>query len=649
MTKEERYQASAEQLLKLVGGKENIISAAHCATRLRLVLKDEAKADVDGILNVDLVKGQFANGGQFQIIIGSGTVNEVYKRFIETGGIAEASKSDVKQAAVQKMNPLQRLVKTFSDVFVPLIPALVASGLMMGLNNVLTASGLFFSGQSLVEAYPALADLAAMINTFASAAYAFLPILIGFSAAKMFGGNPYLGAVIGMIMVSGDLLNAYAYGTAVTEGTIPVWNILGLSIEKVGYQGTVLPVLAASYILSFVEKKLHKHIPEILDNLLTPLLTVMITGFITFTVVGGVMRTAGDMLTNSFVWMHDTLGIIGGMVLGFLYSPLTMTGMHHSLLPIDIQMVSAGGSFLLAIASCNNVAQGGATVCAMLRAKDKKLKSVAATSGVSAMLGITEPAMFGVNLKLKYPFYGAMLGSALGGGYVTLTNVLNTAPGTAGVVGFVCVPPSSMMNFLIGAAISITGGFVFTYIMSNMKRFNKELEERNVPEEQGVLEIKTEDAAPVMERNVICSPLAGEAIPMSEVPDGTFAAEVLGKGMAVIPSEGRVTAPCDAEVVALFDTKHAIGLKTAEGIELLIHVGINTVELGGKYYHAHIAQGDKVKAGQLMLTFDMDAIKKAGYNITTPVIVTNSDDYQRVEGLKTGTIKQLEPLVKIGD
>lgn len=280
MTKEERCQASAEELLRLVGGKENVISAAHCATRLRLVLKDESKADVDEILKVDLVKGQFANAGQFQIIIGSGTVNEVYKRFIETGGIAEATKNEVKQAAVQKMNPLQRLVKTLSDVFVPLIPALVASGLMMGLNNVLTANGLFVSGQSLAEAYPALSDIAAMINTFASAAYAFLPILIGFSATKMFGGNPYLGAVIGMIMVSGDLLNAYAYGTAVTEGTIPVWNILGLTIEKVGYQGTVLPVLAASYILSFVEKKLHKHIPEILDNLLTPLLTVMILSLI---------------------------------------------------------------------------------------------------------------------------------------------------------------------------------------------------------------------------------------------------------------------------------------------------------------------------------------------------------------------------------
>ncbi len=645
MTKEERYQASAEQLLELVGGAENIISAAHCATRLRLVLRDEAKADVDGILNVDLVKGQFANGGQFQIIIGSGTVNEVYKRFIQAGGIAEATKSEVKQAAVQKMNPLQRLVKTLSDVFVPLIPALVASGLMMGLNNVLTANGLFVKGQSLVEAYPALSDIASMINTFASAAYAFLPILIGFSATKMFGGNPYLGAVMGMIMVSGDLLNAYSYGTAVTEGTIPVWDIFGLTVEKVGYQGTVLPVLAASYILSFVEKKLHKHIPEILDNLLTPLLTVLVTGFVTFTVVGGIMRTAGDLLTSGFVWMHDTLGVLGGMVLGFLYSPLTMTGMHHSLLPVDIQMVAAGGSFLLAIASCNNVAQGGATICAMLRAKDKKLKSVAATSGVSAMLGITEPAMFGVNLKLKYPFYGAMAGAALGGGYVTLMNVLNTAPGTAGVVGFVCVPASSMLNFLVGTAISAVSGFLFTYLMSNMKRFNKELVETGVPAEEIIG--SAQDAAMEIEKNVICSPLTGTAIPMGEVPDGTFAAEVLGKGMAVIPTEGKVVAPCEGEVSTLFDTKHAVGITAKNGAELLIHVGVNTVELEGKYYEAHVAQGDKVKPGQLLLTFDIPNIKKAGYHVATPVIIANTEDYKNVAGLKTGEIRCMEPLIKL--
>lgn len=643
MTKEERYQASAEQLLTLVGGTENIISAAHCATRLRLVLKDESKANVDEILKVDLVKGQFANGGQFQIIIGSGTVDEVYKRFIQIGGISEASKSDVKAAAVQKMNPLQRLVKTLSDVFVPLIPALVASGLMMGLNNVLTANGLFVPNQSLVEAYPFLADFAAMINTFASAAYAFLPILIGFSATKMFGGNPYLGAVIGMIMVSGDLLNAYAYGTAVTEGTIPVWNILGLTIEKVGYQGTVLPVLAASFILAFVEKKLHKHVPEVLDNLLTPLLSVMITGFVTFTVVGGIMRTAGNLLTDGLLWLHDSLGVVGGMIFGFLYSPLTMTGMHHSLLPVEIQLVAGAGSFLLGIASCNNVAQGGATICAMLRTKDKKMKSVAATSGISAMLGITEPAMFGVNLKLKYPFYGAMLGSALGGGYVTLTNVLNSSPGSAGIIGFVCVQPGSMLNFLIGVAISVVAGFGFTYVMSNMKRFNKELEMG----ESVAPDTAAEDAVPVMEKNVIYSPLAGEAIPMSEVPDDTFAAEVLGKGMAVIPSEGKVVAPCAGEVTTLFDTKHAVGLTTVDGVELLIHVGVNTVELEGKYYEAHVAQGDKVKPGQLLLTFDISKIQAAGYNVTTPVIVANTDEYKSVTGLKTGAILRMEPLVRV--
>ena len=302
---------------------------------------------------------------------------------------------------------------------------------------------------------------------------------------------------------------------------------MGLTIEKVGYQGTVLPVLAASYILSFAEKKLHKYIPEILDNLLTPLLTVMITGFVTFTVVGGIMRTAGDMLTNSFVWMHDTLGIVGGMALGFLYLPLTMTGMHHSLLPVDIQMVAAGGSFLLAIASCNNVAQGGATLCAMLRTKDKKLKSVAATSGV------------------------------------------------------------------------------------------------------------------------ICSPLTGKAILMSEVPDDTFAAEVLGKGMAVIPSEGKVVAPCHGEISTLFDTKHAIGITTKDGVELLIHVGVNTVELNGKYYEAHVAQGDQVKPGQVLLTFDIQKIQEAGYSVSTPVIIANTDDYINVEGLKNGEIHCMEPLIKL--
>ena len=322
MGKEKKYQTAAEEILRLVGGKENVISAAHCATRLRLVLKDEKKADVEGILNTELVKGQFATGGQFQIIIGSGIVDEVYKYFIQYADIQESSKNEVKKAADQKMNFLQRLVKMLADVFVPIIPALVASGLLMGLNNILTAQGLFAANQSLVEMFPQIADLASMINTFASAAYAFLPILIGFSATKMFGGNPYLGAVMGMIMVSGDLLNAYSYGTAITENTVPVWHIGALAIEKVGYQGTVLPVLAAAAILAFVEKKLHRRVPEYLDNLLTPALSVLITAFLTFTIVGGVMRTAGDLLTNGVLWLHDTLGAIGGFIFGFIYAPM---------------------------------------------------------------------------------------------------------------------------------------------------------------------------------------------------------------------------------------------------------------------------------------------------------------------------------------
>lgn len=473
MGKEQSYQNAAKEILRLIGGKENVISAAHCATRLRLVLKNEKLADVDGILNTELVKGQFATGGQFQIIIGSGTVDEVYKYFIQYAELQESSKKEVKQAADQKMNPLQRLVKMLADVFVPIIPALVASGLLMGLNNVLTAQGLFAAGKSLVDMYPQIADAAAMINTFASAAYAFLPILVGFSATKMFGGNPYLGAVMGMIMVSGDLLNAYAYGSAITENTVPVWEIGALTIEKVGYQGTVLPVLAAAAILAFLEKKLHKTIPEYLDNLLTPALSILITAFLTFTVVGGVMRTAGDWITNGVLWLHDSLGAVGGFIFGFIYAPMTMTGMHHSLLPVDIQLMAAGGSFLFAIAACNNVAQGGATLAAVLCTKDKKMKSIAVSSGISALLGITEPAMFGVNLKMKYPFYAAMVGSAVGCAYVTLTNVLNISPGAAGIIGFVCIKSGGMLNYMIGIAISLIVGFVLPMGLSKMKRFSK--------------------------------------------------------------------------------------------------------------------------------------------------------------------------------
>lgn len=466
---ENQYRKTASAILELVGGADNITSVAHCATRLRLVLVDESKAQTSAILELSQVKGQFTNSGQYQIILGAGTVDKVYKEFVELTGLSEISKDQLKKDAEEKLNPLQRLVKLLSDVFIPILPALIASGLLMGLNNILTAKGLFFEG-SIVDEFPNVTDFASMVNTFASAAYAFLPILIGFSAAKIFGSNPYLGAVMGMIMVSGDLLSAYDYGSAQLQGTVPYWHVFGLAIEKVGYQGTVLPILASVWILSLIEKKLHQVIPDFLDNLLTPVISVLLSAFLTFSVVGGIMRGAGDLLTKGIVWLHDTLGAFGGAVFGFIYSPLTLTGMHHSLLPIDIQLIAAGSSFLLAIAACNNIAQSGATFAAMFMTKDRKLKSTATSAGISALLGITEPAMFGVNLKLKIPFYSAMIGSALGCAYVTLMNVRNISPGAAGIIGFVSIQSHDILNFFIGVAIAGISGFICTVMWTKIKK-----------------------------------------------------------------------------------------------------------------------------------------------------------------------------------
>lgn len=470
----QQIKTSSKQIIDIIGGKENIISAAHCATRLRLVLKDESIIDVDKLSDVEVVKGHFSNSGQFQIIIGSGTVDEVYKEIVILAGITETSKEEVKKKADEKLNPLQVLVKTLANLFVPILPALIASGLLMGINNVLTSQDLFIQGKSIIEAYPQIADLARLINTFANAAYVFLPVLIAFSATKLFGGNPYLGAVIGMIMVYPDLLNGYGYGSAVLEGTIPTWNIFGLSIESVGYQGTVLPVIASSYILAKVENLLRKIIPEFLDNLLTPLFSVFITGLATFMIVGPIMRGAGDIITNVLMWIYDTLGFVGGGLLGFIYAPLTMTGMHHSILPVEMQLFAniavTGGSFFLAIASCNNVAQGAAALSSIITSKDKKLKGIALTSGISSLLGITEPAMFGVNLKLKTPFYAAMIGSAVGSAYSVFANVLNVSPGPTGIIGFVTIRPENILSFFISIGIAFIVSFLLTLVLSKKSR-----------------------------------------------------------------------------------------------------------------------------------------------------------------------------------
>lgn len=468
-----KYHTIAQNILLHLGGEENIISAASCATRLRVVVKDDQKIKVDEIENIDLVKGSFNNGGQFQIILGTGIVDEVYREFMEIVNLEEVSKAELKEAAGKKMNVFQRVLKSLADVFVPILPALVAAGLLMGLNNVLTAQGLFIEGKSIIEAYPQIADLADMINVFSNAAFTFLPVLIGFSATKIFGGTPVLGAVIGAIMIHPDLLNGYSYGQALLDGTVPAWSIFGYQIAKVGYQGTVLPVIVSSFVLAKIERKTRKVVPPMFDNIITPLVAVLVTAALTFVVIGPAMRVVGDGLTEAVMWLFFSLGPVGGAIYGVVYPLLVITGMHHSLVTAETQILAnigtLGGSPTFAVVAASNVAQGAAALAVMMiMKKNAKMKSLASAAGVSALLGITEPAVFGVNLKLKYPFVAALIGSAVASAYSTFMQVLSVSPGPAGLPGVIVIRPESMIQYMITLAIGFAITFVVTFVLAKI-------------------------------------------------------------------------------------------------------------------------------------------------------------------------------------
>jgi len=463
------YPKVASQLIDMLGGKDNIKALAHCATRLRLAIQDESLIDEKGIDDLEGVKGQFKVAGQYQIIFGSGIVNQVYAQMAKLTGLEEMSTKEVASAGAEKQNIIQQAVKGLSDIFVPIIPAIVAGGLLMGIYNLLVAQGLFIDGQSLVDANPGLADLAAMINTFANAPFVYLPILIAFSASKKFGGNPFLGAALGMLMVHPDLLNGWGFGGAAVSGDIPVWNILGFEIQKVGYQGSVLPVLVAAFILAKVENGLRLFIPSVLDNLLTPLLALFITGVVTFTIVGPFTRDIGFLLGDGLNWLYDSAGFIGGAVFGFIYAPFVITGMHHSFIAIEIQLLAdiavTGGSFIFPIAAMSNIAQGGAALAVGFTTKDIKLKGIAMPSGVTALLGITEPALFGVNLKLRYPFIAAIAAAATSSAFITLFNVKASALGAAGLPGIISIRQGDVSPYVIGMGISFAVAFTLTIIL----------------------------------------------------------------------------------------------------------------------------------------------------------------------------------------
>ncbi|WP_430788728.1 PTS system trehalose-specific EIIBC component [Virgibacillus flavescens] len=462
------HSKDAQDIVAAIGGKENINVATHCVTRLRFALADQDKVDKEALENLDIVKGSFLSNGQFQVVIGQGTVDKVYAAMIKETGMEEASKDDVKAASAQKQNPLQRGIKTLADIFIPILPAIVTAGLLMGINNILV-NPVFYEDASIVEVHPEWAGIASMINIIANTALVFLPALIGWAAVKKFGGSPILGIVLGLMMVHPDLLNAYAYGDALKEGTIPKWNLFGFEVDKIGYQGQVLPVLFASYVLAKIEVFMRKKVIDSLQLLIVPPVALLVTGFLTFVLIGPIMFAIGNSITDGIVFMFDTFPIVGGLVYGAIYAPLVITGMHHTLLAVDVQLIgSTGSTFLWPILALSNIAQGAAAFAIWLAAKNDKLKGLSLTSGISAWLGITEPAMFGVNLRFKYPFVAAVIGSSIAGAFITFQGVNAESIGIGGIPGFLSIQ-DAMGSFFIGMAVVVVIPFLITYLIALRK------------------------------------------------------------------------------------------------------------------------------------------------------------------------------------
>ena len=619
------YKKAASEVLQNIGGKDNIVSAAHCATRLRLVIADNGKVNKKELENATGVQGVFEAQGQLQIIFGTGTVNKVYDEFIALSGAAAVSKDEAKAQGAAKGNWFQRAIKTLGDIFVPIIPAIVASGFLMGIMESLN----FMVNNGFIQ-LDTTSSIYVFAQLFSNVAYTFLPILIAFSAARVFGGNPFLGAVIGMIMLHPNLQNAW---TVATEG-VQTWQEVFFGLYKVplvGYQGHVIPVIIAVWVMCFLEKRLHKIVPAMFDLFVTPLVSVFVTGYLTLAVIGPVFTTVENHIIDGVQWLIAIPFGIGSFIMGGLYATTVVSGIHHMYTIIDLGQLSAYGlTYWLPLASAANVAQGGAALAVALRTRNKKLKSMALPASLSAFMGITEPAIFGVNLRFFRPFIAGSIGGACGALYASIVGLGATGTGMTGIFG-ILLHLHHPVQYIITIAIATGVAFVISWFFGLPKE-EQQAEEAPAPAQPVEQPVPAAVPAPQGEVNIV-SPLTGEAVPLSETGDPAFAAEALGKGIAVKPSEGKVFAPCDATVSAVMG--HAVGLTCDNGAELLIHVGIDTVNLDGKHYTGHVEEGQRVKAGDLLLEFDIAAIEKEGYKTITPVIVTNSDDYadtQRVTG-----------------
>lgn len=630
------YAKCAKEIFDTVGGRSNLVSAAHCATRLRLVTVDNSKIDMKKLENIDGVKGVFSNNGQLQLIIGTGTVNKVYDEFLKVSGMTAATKEEVKAAAAAKQPVFKRMIKALGDAFVPILPAIVASGLMMGLVEALGKAMPAFAGS----------DWYGILDLFSNTAFTFLPILIAVSAARVFGGNIFLGAVIGMIMIHPNLINAWSVAS-MDAADIPVWHLFGFSIRQVGYQGHVIPVIIAVWIMCKLENWLHKHVPEMIDLFVTPLCTVLITGFLTIGLIGPVFSTAETYVLEFASWIITVGHGIGAMIMGAIYPLTVVCGIHHMYNVIEAGMLASDGlNIWMPIASAANFAQGAACLAVGLKARNYKTKSISIPSALSAALGITEPAIFGVNLRFMKPLVCGMAGGAVGALLGSIFHIGATSYGVTGIPGFLTTLDYSA-QYAIMLAVSFAVAFALTWFTW-----------KEDPEDAKVTAAKTDDAPTATEETAeevtvdgtakkLYAPIQGTIVPRNEIPDDTFAAGVLGDGVGIDPEEGVVVAPFDGEISSVTDTKHAIGITGPADMEVLIHVGVDTVNMKGDGFELLVEEGQKVKAGQKLMTFDIAKIKAAGYSPVAAVLLTNSDDYPEFKVVKTGKTQRLEEVFTV--
>ncbi|RSJ88954.1 MULTISPECIES: sucrose-specific PTS transporter subunit IIBC [Streptococcus] len=623
-------QEIAKKVIDALGGRENVNSVAHCATRLRVMVKDEGKINKEVIENLEKVQGAFFNSGQYQIIFGTGTVNKMYDEVVALG-LPTSSKDDMKAEAAKQGNWFQRAIRTFGDVFVPIIPVIVATGLFMGVRGLLTALGMTLP-----------ADVTTYTQILTDTAFIILPGLVVWSTFRVFGGNPAVGIVLGMMLVSGSLPNAWAVASG---GEVTAMNFFGF-IPVVGLQGSVLPAFIIGVVGAKFEKAVRKVVPDVIDLLVTPFVTLLVMSILGLFVIGPVFHVVENYILIATKAILSLPFGLGGFLIGGVHQLIVVSGVHHIFNLLEVQLLAADhANPFNAIITAAMTAQGAATVAVGVKTKNPKLKTLAFPAALSAFLGITEPAIFGVNLRFRKPFFLSLIAGAIGGGLASILGLAGTGNGITIIPGtMLYIGNGQLAQYLLMVAVSFVLGFALTYMFGyeDEKEVATEVEtERLVQEET------TGNIPAALQNETLVTPIVGDVVALADVNDPVFSSGAMGQGIAVKPSQGVVYAPADAEVSIAFPTGHAFGLKTTDGAEVLIHVGIDTVTMNGEGFEAKVAQGDKVKAGDILGTFDSNKIAAAGLDDTTMVIVTNTADYASVAPVATGSVAKGDAVIEV--